>query len=650
MTVSIPSAAGVPGISGPPIFIPGEPNYDPRLDDVRWRGAVKRTFGSGTGGSNFFRATQATVAAQKFIYLTFRAAFVPDLSDADDVVYFGLRRHDIPGGSMVVRVRAHGPVFTPAGPPSIANPDPVSVAEVTIWTLSGTTWNQQMMSPTWINQHARMWLQTDTDPDGDGNNRWGVQLRIPANNAGGITDNAGPNLGTDFDMWYLIHGIVGGNPTILADYRTAGTTTENDLIDTTFPQPGNWDEFQLTAAAATSGGVAISWGDVVVQNVAHGEGWVIDNHTNNTFVARPRNYSTSNILAGDINATFRIANWGSVVGDPNMPDFSSGSWNYVPGNSETVPVISSLAIPTIPAGNNPPANAPIALTALMNLAVPPKSLHQCILVTLSGTNLNFLNDAIFQNMNFDSASLYSEEAEISAVGLKKSGGAADHDIYLAIEKVNMPAQGHADEGVFLQASFDRVIRKEGGEGPLADKLRRARDLLFQIGIAGKADKATPPGGGEAGEPEEGQDQRLQQLVKVLSEVDLTEEELDQLFPTFRIHVYHDTGERVDRPDGTERPVLKEQSSFGVYAYHEGGLEGWASSIQGAQRIEDNLYLIKVPHDGSAKVKVSVQAVQEGEDRLPEDPIQPISYPPAKDRWRWERKGCLHALWKLFGGK
>ena len=625
MTVSIPSAAGVPGIGGPPIWFPGEPTFNPRLDDVRWRGAVKRTFGSGTGGSNFFRATQATVGGQKFIYLTFRAAFVPALSDADDLIYFGLRKHGTTA-AMVVRVTAHGATFTPAGPPS-GNP-PGNVAAVDIWTLSGTTWNFNPMTPTWISGNARMWLQNIGDVGSDPNNRWAVQLRIPANVAGGITDNVGPNLGTDFDMWYLIHGSSGIGPVILADYRTAGTTTQNDLDDTLFPQPSQWDEFLLTAAAATDGGVAIYWGDVVVQNAAHGEGSLIDNHANNTFIARPRNYSTANIPAGQINATFRIANWGSVVGDPNMPDFSTGSWDYVPGNSEVLPVISGSDVGPIPAGSSPPLTAPIALTALMNLSVPPKSLHQCILVTLSGASINFLNDAIYQNMNFDSASLLQREADISVVGLKPFAP-TPRDVYLSVEKLNMPPQGKADEGEFLRASMERLIRSEGGEGPLASKLRRAQSILSDTGG-------------------ENQELRLQILKKVLAEVDLTEEEMDQLFPTFRIHVYHDTGERVNHPDGTARPVLKEQSSFGIYAYHEGTLEGWQTSIQGAQRIADNLYLIPVPNDSTEKIKVIVQAVQEGEDRIPEDPIKPIQFPPA-DKWR-DRKGCWYAIWKLFGFK
>ena len=624
MTVSIPSAAGVPGISGPPIWFSGEPTFNPNLDDVRWRGAVKRAFGSGTGGSNFFRATQATVGPQKFIYLTFRAAFVPNLSDADDLIYFGLQKHGT-NAAMVVRITAHGATFTPAGPPSGNNP--ATVAAVDIWTLSGGNWTFQAMTPTWISANARMWLQSSTDVLSDPNNRWGVQLRIPANTAGGITDNSGPNLGTDFDMWYLIHGIVGGNPAILADYRTAGTTTQNDLDNLTFPQPGQWDEFQLTPGAATSGGVTINFGDVVVQNAAHGEGLLIDNHANNTFVARPRNYSTADIAAGDINATFRIANWGSVAGNPGMPDFSTGSWDYVDGNSDINPVISNLAIPHIAAGTNPPLNAPIALTALMNLSVPPKSLHQCVLVTLNGANINFLNDAIYQNMNYDGASLLSREAEISVVGLKPFAP-TPRDVYLAVEKLNMAPNAKGDEGQFLRDSMVRLMRK-GGE--LAEKLKRALAILSDTG-------------GET------KDQRLQILIKVLADVGLTEEQLDQLFPTFRIHVYHDTGERVNRPDGTQRPVLKEQSSFGIYAYHEGTLEGWASSIQGAQRIAENLYLIPVPNDGTAKITVNVQAVQQGEDRLPEDPIKPIYYPPADGKGLHDKKGCLYSLLKLFGFK
>lgn len=789
MTVSIPSAAGVPGISGPPDWLSGGVGQSNQLDDVRWRAAVKRAFGSGVSGSNFFRATQSTVGTQKFIYLTFRAAFVQELNDGRDMVYLGLQKHGTTA-AMVVRLQAHGPGFTPAGPPS-ANP-PASVFSVQVSTLSGGVWSIAAVNPTWINANARMWLQSAADVPTDPNNRWAIQLRIPANVAGGITDNSGPNLGTDFDMWYVLHGSAGGNPVILADYRTAGTTTEADLVTGTYPLPASWDEFILTSGAATSGGVALYSGDVVVKNAAYGEGTTIDNGQNNSFIARPRNYSSADIPAGAINATFRIANWGSVGGDPDQIDFSTGVWEYVPGNSELVPVISNIAVPTIPAGNSPPLTTPIKLDTVMNLPAG-KSKHQCVLVTMSGANLNFLNDAIYRNMNYDTASLLEREAEISIVGLKPFSP-KPRDVYLAIEKVNLlrNAPG-ADEGQFLKGSMARLMQLGG---PLAEKLKNAQAALSDVGDSGSAERlaglldslmdsifsVTDRGAGalreltsilrqwltevksNAGAAKRleqvfdkladwleaaGQNgdaklaafidqlkawlselrddpaslqmapgvllalrsyhtaafgggafssaveklarwlaaggsstelpgileelrqslspfssgnpklktpigsfshevarwlrgsERLDRLVSVLSEANLTEEEMDQLFPTLRVHVYHDSGERVPASDGSQRPVLRVQSAFGLYVYHEGSLEGWQTSIEGAQRIADNLYLLAVPNDGSAKIKVRVQAVEKGQERIPEDPIKPIDKPKPQG-------GCLGQILRLFG--
>jgi hypothetical protein len=423
-------------------------------------------------------------------------------------------------------------------------------------------------------------------------------------------------------MWYVIHGSAAGNPVFLADYRTAGVTNELNLIDATYPSPTDWDEFQLTSGPGNSGGVALYSGDVVVQNAAHGEGWTIDNHANNTFVARPRNYSGANIPAGQLNATFRIANWGSVVGDPGMPDFSTGAWDYVPGNSEILPVISNSDVGSIPAGTNPPNTSPISLTAMMNLSVPPKSLHQCVLTTLSGANINFLNDATYTNMNYDGASLLQQEAEISVVGLKPFAP-TPRDVYLAVEKLNMARKTGTDEGTFLEAAMLRLMR---GQNELAGKLKRARSILSDTG-------------GENPEI------RLGILIRVLSDVGLTDEESDQLFPTFRVHVYHDTGERITR-NGIQRPVLREQSAFGTYVYHEGTLEGWQTSIQGAQRIADNLYLLAVPNNGTAKITTIVQAVEDEKDRIPEDPIKPLPPPQPSGNGC----GCLGQLFKLLGIK
>ena len=123
-------------------------------------------------------------------------------------------------------------------------------------------------------------------------------MRIPMRNVGNIEDNAGPNLGADYDMWYVIRGSVGGNPTILAEYRAdGGSTTALNLNNGIYPLPSNmgtavWDEFLSTAGPAAFGGVTMegNWSNDVV--IDHGMGVInqtINNGQPNTFVARPRN-------------------------------------------------------------------------------------------------------------------------------------------------------------------------------------------------------------------------------------------------------------------------------------------------------------------------------------------------------------------------
>jgi hypothetical protein len=540
--------------------------------------------------------------------------------------------------------------------------------------------------------------------------------------------------------------------------------------------------------------------DVVVQN-GLGTSQTIQNGQPNSFIARPRNYRTAgnDIPAGDIAATFRIANWGSVGGNPNQVNWASGVWDYIPGNSELNPVISGSVIPILAANTPPPATSPIKLpNVVMNLGAN-KSLHQCILVTLSSPNvaMNFLQDSVFQNMNYDHASILEREAEISIVGLKPFSN-APRDVYLALEKINLRANTPGvDEGQFLKQTMNTLI-DQGGE--LAGKLRTARarlndpdrgdfgsnaqlqTLLNQLRAtlgetptgaedasassivsilavwlpplkqnAAAATKASDAlrrlatwllesgnssakldsfktsfrqwlsgvnndpatlnsfpqvlaaisqyidgrfkGNSNAQQLARAIDQlrqwfvsnrlpadltnavdaignalqpftsannplktgigtfvygvgrwlagseRLQTMVEELVSAGVTEAEMDTIFPTFRVHVYHDTGERVVE-GGLNLPVLRAQSTFGVYAYHEGTLEGWQTSIQGAQRIADNLYWLAVPNNGVAKITTIVQAVEKGQERIPEDPIRPR--PPVG------RPGCLARLLAIFG--
>lgn len=625
MTVSIPSAGGVPGTSGPPDWLSGGAGQDFRFDDVRWRGATKLDFAAGAAHGIFFRAIHHN-SGQEFIYITLRAGFVPEMNLSRDFVYIGLQRHGTTD-AIVIRIQAHDSSFSDAGPPPMG--PPVAPFSIQVNQSSGgSPFSGNIISnPTWINANARVWLQNNNTVPGDPNFRWGVQIRIPVSGAGGVQNNAGPQLGTDFDMWYLIRGSVMGMATILGEYRADGlNTTGFDLTNGNYPLPaGIWDEFLLTSGPASFGGVTMmgnGQNDLVVQN-ALGTGTTIQNGAVNTFIARPRNYRAAgnDIAAGDIAATFRIANWGSIA--------TPAPWDLV-DPAITTPVASTSVIPVLPAANNPPATSPIAQPVTMNLP-PGKSTHQCVLCTLSSTGpvTLFLQDSVFRNMNYDHASTLEREAEINTTGLPKDNAPDPRDVYMAIEKVGMePNTPGADEGIFLINRITRAMRRGG---PLAEKLKRVLEILRNIGQQTEDPK-----------------KRLEILVNVLTDAGLTDEELDQVFPTFRVHVYHDTGERL-KENGEEKPVLRAQTSFGLYMYHEGGIEGWQTSIQGATRISDNVYQMPVPKDGSGKIKVIVQAVEKGQDRIPEDPIREPrggqTGPGPEDR-----KGCLLALWKLLGLK
>lgn len=798
MSVTIPRAGGVPGISGPPNWFSAPPGGSFRLDDVNWRGAYKRTFGGGGSLSISLRGLHQSTGSPAFIYLSFWAAFVQELADERDSVFLGLQPGS-GGTSMVIHLRAHPSTPAQAGPPPDTHA-PINLPLIEAWTRAAgaTSWTPLGSPPGWVSTHARAWVQDATHVGSDPNHRWAVQLRIPLSTSGDVTNASGPNLGSNFKMWYYIRGSVAGSATELADSRTSGVTTTLDLLqfNKNFPSPSVWEDVTLATGAADFGGIALSAVDVMVHNAAHGTGTKIDNGANNTFIVRPRNYQAAgnDIAVGEINATFRIANWGSVAGNPHQVDFSTGVWDYVPGNGPLQPVPNTLAIPTLPAGSNPPATSPIEHSTVMNLP-PGKSLHQCMLVTLSGNNQIFLNESVFRNMNYDTASLLAVEAELNIVDLDPIS-AQPRDLYLAVEKVNLTTDlpGEYSEGIFLERTMRRLIEQGG---PLADKLKRALAILSDLDSDGSearlgellaglhealsrlngvviesesnplgrlmealrswlltvkqrqtaatrladlfnatADwlEATPTdalsklnalvekanqwlaslsadpsaqqlpelfaalrtwlnrlSNGEQfqdlidlligwladGQPasqlpaindairelfrslsREGdladqlaaftrgtaiwltRQDRLETLIDVLNEVGVTPEETDQLFPTLRIHVYTDTGERIIGSDGVERPALRIQPSFGLYAYHEGSVEGWQTSLQGAQRIADNLYLIAVPNKGTAKVTVNVQAVEPGEDRIPEDPIKPIEYP--------KPEGCLTRLLRLLG--
>jgi hypothetical protein len=65
------------------------------------------------------------------------------------------------------------------------------------------------------------------------------------------------------------------------------------------------------------------------------------------------------------------------------------------------------------------------------------------------------------------------------------------------------------------------------------------------------------------------------------------------------------------------------SSFGLYGITSAGaqVEGWEHRLEGAIRIAENYYLLRVPNNGRAHVTTTLQSRAPGEQPLPEVPIQ-----------------------------
>jgi hypothetical protein len=189
----------------------------------------------------------------------------------------------------------------------------------------------------------------------------------------------------------------------------------------------------------------------------------------------------------------------------------------------------------------------------------------------------FLNNSIRRNMDLVGASKFSRDAEISIVGLQPLSP-VPRDVYLYLETINMPARATQDS-----------------EG-------RRKDFSRSMDSAGFAAQGRPT---------------IEDLIKYL--------------PTYRVHVYHDTGRRTTLLGGGSRRILSPQSSFGFFVEHEGELYGWETRLYGAEKLAERFYIVRVPNNGSVRVTTAIQA----RETASEDPLPP-------DAAAW---GCLCTIWR-----
>jgi hypothetical protein len=647
MATCIPYAFGVPWLGGPPnwgwtantrIIDTVNPGNlaEGAIKDPRWRGAVNRSFGIGTAEETSFRALYHEDGGQRALYLSWHVKFDADPGSTVDRIFVMITPSSSGGSPLTLEMIP----FNDTADHLTATPLHSILAGRR--QTNGTT-VQLANLPNWLND-TRAW-RTGT---GATQGTWAIHMRVPIDpNATDVDGNNGLRLTGSFRMWFEFRI----KTTTRADLSNTDISTSGILTlnwpkgitltggGTVYPTSGSSETYNFGSIADPScpanGAISLDYLDVGTTNQP--DSYIHPTNTN-TFFARPENKSSNSVGTGAINATFRLANWGSKPENAPWLAIQSGVVNsdIIPANTKANE------------DNDIRFNLANVGSYISDIANYP---HQCMLVELSGPGLLFSNTSVYRNMDFVLNSKDTRTATISVESLKPISTMV-RDVYLAVETINMPRQDGRDLGQFgpIMAAEIRPIDDNDRED-LYFKVQRAQEYIKEV--FSEKEHESPAA-------------RLALLLQAAQVVGINSEEFERLFPTYRVHVYHDTGETW-KVDGQEYPLLALQSSFGFYAYHEGPVLGWNHTLRGAIRVAENFYVLRVPNDGTATITTIIHGIAPGEEEQiePDEPIQEWpkrideDLPPEPDEPTWpdllpddrsDRKteGCLLSFFAVAG--
>jgi hypothetical protein len=576
----IPEAIGVPGlIFQPPVWPGSEQPGDtvwkttapstsvPKgLDDPRWQGGLRIGHPQTASASEHatFRAVYSRQGGPKTLFLSWHVRVDSQPNIGEDLLWVGFER--AAGDPLILKIQPFQSGATMlSGTQYVVSALTLNAGQDTATPLPSP--------PNWVKLRSRAWFDSASST-------WAFQLRAPidATNA-----DLGVNLADTFRMWYEMTVVCPQNTCIPHRFPfTAAVVTEAGIPAVLhFPTLNTWESFHLSTGTAdpvcpTTGFVSLGQSDIGTTNTPSS---LIEPVSTNTFEAKPLNKTGSQIGASAVSASFRIANWGSIA-DPDAP------WDAVPATDGTTNPATNTAL--IPDGAKGSITFKWTLNATERAKFKPpigtgtRDRHQCVLVELSGAGLVFRPSSTWQNMDVDTASRLVRLAEINTLGLGPGpGGRPDRDTFLLVEKLNLPE------------------RIEGGEEPGGGAPGGGDD-----------DGGGPGGPGVRGPADDGDYHRdPEELLEEAARQAMTpEERRDATMPTYRVHVYHDTGETVVR-DGVTMRCLTPGTSFGFWVQHDGTPRGWGDDIEGAVRIGPNYYRLRAPAEGVAQIVTTVEAIE-----------------------------------------
>ncbi len=573
LDVCIPDEVGVPYLSGNPNWWDNTlpmPRYWPAVDDPRWRGSFVHT--PVPAGAATAHVTFRTLRNSTDVYMAWIVSVDP-LLDNNEELWLALSPSGAGYGAndTLLQIIPFSAANTSTGDPL---PAPAGV-NVLIRTGPGNTWAASPTVPKWLQSattNVRV-VRSTADPS------WAVLMKIPL--------QAPPNgidLATSFHFWF---GVMVTHPaTGMVEYDYPPGLDSNDILAGT--STAGWQTARRDLGPTAAGciqGVTLASSDIgtvdsaglcvpattlssnmKVDDGAKGPGTIV-------FCARPKNDGAA-INPDDINATFRLANWGSTsrltgtwdqVNTPNCSlstsDPKRACNNAAIATGATGAITYQWDLTLAEACSYDVPNHPVNC---VGQPAPTKDDHQCMLVELNGVpGVTFPISSVARNMDFVEASTFVRDAEISVPGPR--------DVFLYVHTNNMPPPrslgfGQRQDAAGKAASIPSVDPTDEREPPF------------------ESPADTPP------------------LEKS------SYEELRDSKPTYQVHVFHDTGQLVNLR-GNNYKLLKPQTSFGYFVDHAGQLNGWRHNLDGTQEIiAGKYYKVGVPASGKATVTTTIKAI------------------------------------------
>lgn len=577
----VPRARGVPGIAGPPDW--WTPNPD---EPVQWTGATAQYFDGGATFPAGFRAVWDRTSRKLSLDVQVRGDNLFD--SANDHVVFALDPTSA-SNDEVFLVISPLQVCTSAADATCTAGKDITAANIQWATPTPTGWTP--LSTTAPAGFSITHAQVTTDPSTPTTFGWQVKMELE------IPVDAGTGeAGADFRLYsdILIHvntGLPTGSvvqypwprqcqpPTPTCQTVMTSTGAAANLADG-LPAQANWG--RLTTGESCDYGVKLERNRMGsnVDEIGGLPGSTINPNSPTTFRAEIENLMSDALENQEVQATFRIADWGITPASPDL-------WKEI-GTTTLSGTLPAGAFAVVPPAT--PTQGTLQINWQPTPAEVPQyqaNRHQCVQVDLSVPttkpagastqwgNLTFANTGVYRNMNFATLSTFERIANINVYGLHEVSGVDDAQrVLLHVHRSKM--------------ATPEECRRTKGQAEGCNN-GRGKKFTFDPGLA-------PP-------PRTGKDDQTNNKPKGEGQWD------PDALPRFVVHGYVElAGKKVNLLGKPQVPILHPFGGFGYHIIHAGDLAGFETFIDGAEKVADDLYALKVPKNHVAQIGTRLRAI------------------------------------------